>query len=156
MRHYATDSPEATARILALALLADGAIDLSELESLQRHKIVGKLGLDSALFDKVVHEFCEDMLSYAHQAPSGRHELDLESIDALLNEIRDPDKRNTLLSSMLNIINAEGMVLASEGRLISQALKVWHLQSRSEAASTALIENRPPISTRASSKKIAA
>ena len=37
MRHYTTDSPEASTRILALALLADGAIDLSGLRTLQSH-----------------------------------------------------------------------------------------------------------------------
>ncbi len=156
MRQYATDSPEATARILALALLADGAIDFSEVESLQQHKIIGKLGLDNSLFDKVVHEFCEDMLSSAHQAASGRPELDSESIDALLNEIRDPDKRNTLFSSMLNIFNAEGMILAGECVLIAQALKVWRLDSRSGPNSAELIQNQPHKTSRSSATKITA
>ncbi len=156
MRQYATDSPEATARILALALLADGAIDLSEVESLQQHKIISKLGLDRSLFDKVIHEFCEDMLSYAHQTPSGRHELDAGSIDALLNEIRDPDKRNTLFSSMLNIVNAEGVILAGESVLISQALKVWHLDSRTGPNSTGLIQNQPHKTSHSGATKITA
>ena len=50
MRQYPTDSPEASARIVALALLADGSIDLSEMESLQRHRIIGKLGFDQVWF----------------------------------------------------------------------------------------------------------
>ena len=55
MRHYTTDSPEASARILALALLADGAIDLSELRTLQSHDIAKCVGLDDFHFDKVIH-----------------------------------------------------------------------------------------------------
>lgn len=156
MRQYATDSPEATARILALALLADGAIDLSEIESLQRHKVISKLGLESSLFDKVIHEFCEDMLSYAHQTPSGRHELDAETIDALLNEIRDPDKRSTLLSSMFNIVNAEGVILAGESAIISQALKAWHLDSRTGSNAAELVLKQLHKTNHSSAAKITA
>lgn len=156
MRQYATDSPEASARIVALALLADGAIDLSEVESLQRHEIISRLGLDSPLFDKVVREFCEDMLSFTHLTASGRHELDVESIDALLNEIRDPDKQNSLLSAMLSIVNAEGMILAGEGVLISQALKNWHPQSRTASKPMQLSHNRAHKTNRSSAAEIVA
>ena len=130
MRQYPTDSPEASARIVAFALLADGAIDLSEIESLQQHRIIYKLGLDTSLFDRVVHEFCEDMLSCAHLTASGRHELDVASIDALLNEIRDPEKQSALLSALFTLVNAENTIQAGEGVLICEALKVWHRETR--------------------------
>jgi hypothetical protein len=38
MRHYTTDSAEAMSRVVALALLADGALDHSELESLTKSR----------------------------------------------------------------------------------------------------------------------
>ena len=72
MRHYAKNSPEASARILALALMVDGAIDLREAESLQRHRIIETLDLSKPLFDQVVREFCEDVLAFAGCTPSGR------------------------------------------------------------------------------------
>ena len=40
MRHYPTNSPEALARVVAIAMMADGAIDSSELKSLERHDII--------------------------------------------------------------------------------------------------------------------
>ena len=129
MRQYGTDSPEAIARIVALSLMADGAIDLSELESIQRNKIISALGLSNSLFDKVTHEFCEDMLIFGNRTAAGQYELDPESIDTLLKEIRDPFKQNKLLSSILTIVNAEGHVLAGECLLVSRALKVWHPDS---------------------------
>jgi uncharacterized tellurite resistance protein B-like protein len=135
MRHYPSNSPEAMARLVALALMADGAIDLSEVESLQRHKITKQLGLDDRQFDKVVHDFCEDMLAFAQPAPSGQLELDHECIDSLLDEIQDPDLQNRLLSAMLNIVNAEGNLMRGEVVLVSRAMKRWGLDLRATESS---------------------
>ena len=153
MRHYPTDSREATARIVALALLADGAIDLSEAETMQRHEITAKLGLDAQLLDRVVHAFCEDLLSSAHCTSAGQHELDPATIDALLGEIRSPALRMRLFSAILNIINAEGEVLSSEVLLLARALKVWSLDagtaSLAVASSPAAVTSSPASATRA-------
>lgn len=130
MRHYPSDSPEAMARIVALALLADGAIDLSELETMKRHEVTNCLGLDDRQFDKVVHDFCDDMMTFAHRAPGGQFELDQKSIDALLGEIRDPELQNRLLSVMLHIVNAEGKLSASEVTVVSRAMTRWGLDLR--------------------------
>ena len=46
MRQYPANSPEALARIVAIAMMADGAIDASELKSLERHDIIGRIGLE--------------------------------------------------------------------------------------------------------------
>lgn len=40
MRHYPTNSPEALARVVAIAMMADGAIDSSKLKSLERNDII--------------------------------------------------------------------------------------------------------------------
>lgn len=128
MRHYPSNSPEAMARIIALALLADGAIDLSELESMKHLDITKDLGLNDRQFDKVIHDFCDDMMAFAHRAPAGQLELDQKSIDALLGEIRDPELQNRLLSAMLHIVNAEGKLLASELAVVSRAMTRWGLE----------------------------
>jgi uncharacterized tellurite resistance protein B-like protein len=125
MRNYRPNSPEATARVIALALLADGAIDLSELKALEQHDIVGRLGLDHAGFDRVVHEFCEDMLTYAHRMPSSHLELETEIVNELLDEIRDPLLQRKVLRAMLDIVNADGRLAGGEAVLVSQAMKLW-------------------------------
>ena len=45
MRHYASNSPEAMGRLVALTLMADGAIDASELKQLDRKDTIRRLGL---------------------------------------------------------------------------------------------------------------
>jgi hypothetical protein len=127
MRHYRSNSPEATARVIALALLADGAIDLSELKALERHDIISRLGLDHTGFDRVVHEFCEDMLIYAHRMPSNELELDAETIVDLLDEIRDLLLQRKVLRAMLDIVNADGRLAGGEAVLVSQAMKLWDI-----------------------------
>lgn len=127
MRHYPSDSPEAMTRVVALALLVDGAIDLSELETLRRNDIVNRLGIDHARFDKVIHEFCDDMLAYVNLKPSGQYELDPQSIGHLLADIEDPKLQKKVLSVMLDIVNADGNLARSETALVAQAIKHWQL-----------------------------
>jgi uncharacterized tellurite resistance protein B-like protein len=144
MRHYPSDSPEAMARIVALALLADGAIDLSEIESLEQHDIVSRLGLDQSGFDKVVHEYAEDMLTYANYMPSGQLELDEDTISLLLGEIRNPLLREKLLRSMLDIVNADGRLAGGEAVLVSKAMKLWEIDLYEVSHGPALRSRRWP------------
>ena len=125
MRNYPTNSPEAMARIVTCALLADGAIDVSEFEALEQQKIVGQIGLDQAAFDRVVHEFCEDLMTCAYRTMSGRLDLDPESIELLLGDIENPALRARTLWMMFGLVNADGSVTSDEARLLSQAARVW-------------------------------
>ena len=148
MRHYPADSRDATARIIALALMADGAIDLSEAESMHHHRIAAGLDLDNALLDRVVHQFCEDVLSCAHLTPAGQHELDPATIESLLDDIRDPVLQAKLFSAILNIVNAEGQVLGSELLLVSRAMKVWSLESGASRDTRELLKGAPSVAAR--------
>ena len=144
MRNYPSDSPQAMARIVALALLADGAIDLSEIESLERHEIVSRLGLDQSGFDKVVHEFAEDMLIYANRMPSGQLELDQDATALLLGEIRNPLLQKKLLRAMLDVVNADGRLAGSEAVLVSKAMKLWEVDLYEVSQGHALRSRRWP------------
>lgn len=129
MRHYSADSREAVARIVALAMMADGAIDRSETESMKYHQIAASLGLDDILIDRVMHEFCEDLFSFAALTPTGQHQLDPATIDGLLADIGDPTLQAKLFSAILNIVNAEGQLLCGEVMLVERVLKAWPLVS---------------------------
>ncbi|MDQ5960267.1 MAG: hypothetical protein QG592_1349 [Pseudomonadota bacterium] len=127
MRHYAPDSPEASARIIALALLADGAIDLSEIDSIRHYKIVEKIGIGDECFNKVIRDFCEDMLVSAHRTTAGQLELDRDTVVELLGDIRQPAEQHKLLRSILDIINSDGSLAGSEAVLVSEAMKRWEI-----------------------------
>jgi len=128
MRHYTTDSAEAMSRVVALALLADGALDHREVESLSRHGIFDRLQIAPATFDRVVHEFCDDLLQCARAPNVGQIELDRELVDHLLEDIRSPQLQQQALGAIVDIVNADGCLNGGEAIVISEAMSLWGLE----------------------------
>jgi uncharacterized tellurite resistance protein B-like protein len=137
MRHYPSDSPQAMARLLALALLADGLIDTSELDLLDDRRTVASLGLDSAGFDEVFYRLCADMLRTGQRMTSGRLDLDADTIDRMLDEVRNPLLRKKTLRAMIDIVHADRQLAGGEAALIARALKRWALDMDQLAANSA-------------------
>lgn len=112
-------------RLVALTLMADGAIDASELKQLDNKDIIRRLGLSEANFDKLIHELCDDMLTSAQRTPAGQLELDAEYIDLLLAEVQHPRMQKQLLRMMLDIVNADRKLSGGEAVLVAEAMKFW-------------------------------
>lgn len=127
MRHYPADSPKAAARIIALALLADGAIDPSELATLKRRRTLDRLGLDEPEFDAVIRDLCEDLMVYSHRAAAGHLEIGREALREVLAEIRHPKLRKRLLKIVLDIANADSELAGGEAVLIASAAECWSI-----------------------------
>lgn len=125
MRNYPSDSPEAMGRLVALILMADGAIDASELKQLDHTDTIRRLGLNEASFDRVIHELCDDMLTSAHRTPAGQLELDVENIDLLLAEVQHPILQKQVLRMMLDVVNADTKLSGGEAVLVAEAMKFW-------------------------------
>lgn len=128
MRHYKTDSASAAGRIVALCMVVDGNMAPSELQALQRSRLLEYIDIDIDTFHDLVGDLCQDMLS-----TSVKHEhveLDGATIDALLGEIHDPVLRRALLRAMWNIADADGVLADAEAKLLSRACAVWSAESR--------------------------
>ena len=130
MRHYPSDSPEAMTRVVALALLADGAIDPGELEALKGSACCFRLGLDTCRFEQIVDEFCDDLLVCGNRKPTGQYDLSEECVHGLLDDINDPKLREQALGIMLDIISADGVLVHEETALIAQVIDCWKLGYR--------------------------
>ena len=141
MRHYPSDSPESMGRLVALTLMADGAIDASELKQLDHKNIIRRLGLNETRFDKLIHELCEDMLSSTYRTHSGHLELDPDSIDLLLAEIQQPLLQKQLLRIMLDVVNADHKLSGGEAVLVAEAMKFWGIDLH-EVSDTAVAPPR--------------
>ncbi len=128
MRNYTTDSPEAMSRVVTLALLADGALDRSELDSLEKHDLLGGLNIHPETLDRVMHDFCNDLMQCARAPNIGQIELDHELIDHLLGDIRSPDLQKQALSAMIDIVKADGCLNGGEAILVAQAMSRWGLE----------------------------
>lgn len=127
MRHYPSDSAEAVARVVSLALLADGGLDNSELRTLEQRAILEQLKVGDDTFDRVLHEFCDDVLLTARAPNVGQIELDGDVIDGLLADIGSPALQRQALRAILDIVAADRCLNGGEAVLVSQALSRWQL-----------------------------
>ena len=144
MRHYTTNSPEAMGRAVAIALMADGAIDSGELITLERQDIINRIGLEADRFSKVLSDYCEDILISAHRLPNGQLELDSHTIGLLLDEIRDPVLQKKVVRAMLDIVNADRRLTGGEACLVAQALRLWDIELY-EVRDTSIPCHRQPL-----------
>ncbi|MBL8487004.1 MAG: hypothetical protein JNK22_07965, partial [Rhodocyclaceae bacterium] len=61
LRAYPPDSPRAMARLVALAMLADGRLEERELAALDRRGVLTALGITRADFNQVLFDLCQDL-----------------------------------------------------------------------------------------------
>ena len=125
MRSYPADSPDAMARIVVLALLADGAVDISEMTLIEKQQIIRRIGLDQQGFDRVMGEFSDDLQEDAWLDETKHLEIDNEKLDQLLNEIKQRPLQKKLLRLILEIIDADRLVDGGEAVLLTRAIEIW-------------------------------
>ncbi|MFT3847710.1 MAG: hypothetical protein QM739_03260 [Propionivibrio sp.] len=130
MRHYPSNSPEAMTRVVALALLADGAVDPGELEVFKGNTCRFRLGIDPCRFEQTVDEFRADVLSDGKRTAFGKYGLSEGCIRGLLAEISDPNLRKLALGMMLDVAGADGALAREEKALIAQVVDCWQLGYR--------------------------
>ena len=123
MKAYPVNSPEAAARVLAMAMLADGQYSMTEIRSLDRQQAPARLGLESEAFKAVVDGFCEDLLL----ANSGQWtgELDPATRRQLMGEITDPALQDQILQMCEGLILADGHLADGEVDLLDALSAAW-------------------------------
>lgn len=127
LREYPVDSPRAKARLIVLALLADGRLEKSELDSLERRGVYATLGLSREDFVAVLYDFCSD----AAQLPTDRqsYRLSPHVLDGLFAEVGNPEARKALFLHIFQIITSDGDLSEGEQQLFWKAVDAWHLRS---------------------------
>lgn len=126
VRTYPQDSPQAAARIVAMAALADGHMCSSEAERLTG--VAATLGLQSAEWQTVLRSFCEDVLVNAPLGWSSAN-LDAPTIAALLGEIRDPALRRTVVDLCAAIVAADSHHAEGESLVLKAAKTHWRMDA---------------------------
>ncbi len=128
MRHYDTDSTPAAARILALTVLADGGLDRTELDTLMHTDLARRLGLGSVEFERILREYCDDLLLGAHYMDGMRLKLADEVLDQILEDIAEPALQQALLRAMQDIVSADGVETPAEVEVLARALEKWRMR----------------------------
>jgi len=128
VRPYANNSPQAAARIVALAMLADGDICMAEVGVLDRLGAHAQLGLETEQFHVVVHDCWKELLSAAHLTWADACQVHPQSLVERMAEITDPELRLTVLGLCVAVIEADGHVAESESVVLEAVLERWGLQ----------------------------
>ncbi len=126
LRAYPVDSPRAKARLIALALFADGRVDAAELESLTRHDVFADIGITREDFFEVLYDFCADAIGL----PEGRgnYLMSPALLDTLFAEVGSAGERQKLVRLIFDVIRSDGHLAAGEARLFWKALDSWRLR----------------------------
>ncbi len=65
------------------------------------------------------------MLRTGQRMTSDRLDIDADTIDRMLDEVRDPLLRKKTLRAMMDIVHADRQLAGGEAALIARALKRW-------------------------------
>ena len=126
MRSYPRNSPEAAARVVALALLADGHLSLVEIDALELHGVAARVGLSGPAFREVMHGLCEDLLVQSPMVWKDNSQIDPQLVRGLLAEIDDPGLCAELMHLCRTVIEADRHVADSEALMLSTAFVHWN------------------------------
>lgn len=127
MRPYPRNSPQAAARILSLAALADGSLSPIELATLEQIDAYGQLGLHPLQMQEVMRGLCADLLGQARLMQSSVCSIDPDTLNEVLAEIDDVQLRLTLLQLCVAVIEADACIEAGESLVLLAALEQWNL-----------------------------
>ena len=125
MRTYPENSPQAAARLLAMALVADGNYALSEIRALDRLNAARQLGLPPQDLKAVIDAFCEDLLLGALGEWLGSSQLDAATRQALLAEVTDPALRTTIIALCEAVVAADGHLADGETAMLDSLTRAW-------------------------------
>jgi uncharacterized tellurite resistance protein B-like protein len=128
MRHYQENSASAAGRIVALAMVVDGALAPAELRALTRTRLLEHIDIDIDTFHGLLEDLCHDLLTSSVE--QGHVVIDAATMDSLLAEIGDPDLRRRLLRAMWAIADADGVLADAEATLLARACAMWSVESR--------------------------
>ncbi|PXW95194.1 tellurite resistance protein TerB [Sphaerotilus hippei] len=127
MRSYPRNSPEAAARLVTLALLADGDLSRIELQAVETLQVHQRLGLDREALREVLHDFCDDLLS-THRPWGESCRIDPQTLAGLLAEVDEPALRRLVLQLCVAIVEADRHVAEGESMVLVAAVEQWGLQ----------------------------
>ena len=125
MRTYPPNSPHAAARVLAMALLADGNYSMTEIQALDRLKAVKRLGLGAAEFKEVLDGFCHDLLAAHRGSWTGSALLDPHIRSQLVGEITSPYLQTEVMELCAEVIKSDGHLADGELAMIDSLSGAW-------------------------------
>lgn len=125
MRRYPTNSPEARARIVVAVLMADGSLDVSEIDQMARKHLTEMIGVSGDVFEQVLHDYCDDILMTGQRSESFERKLSLDVFSLLLAEVTDSFMQLRLTAVILDLISVDGDLCPHELSMVGRLMASW-------------------------------
>lgn len=125
MRTYPQNSPQSAARIIILAMLADGHLSQSELDILEARDAYRQLGLSRDDLHTLLHTFCEDLLTGLPWVDASHFKP--EALQHWLEEVSDTELRKKVLQLCAQVIEADRHIADAECEVLVNLLEQWGL-----------------------------
>ncbi|WP_290873191.1 TerB family tellurite resistance protein [Aquabacterium sp.] len=127
MRTYLRNSPEAAARVVALALLADNHVSRDEMNAVRRFDIPGRLDLSHQAFMGVVQTLCDELLSESGHIWQGVQHLPQGTLHQVLDEVDDIGLRLIVLQLCAAVAESDRHLAEGESRMLHTVADHWDL-----------------------------
>lgn len=131
LRSYPVDSAHGAARIVALALVADGRMSPLETAALEAWQAAERLGLSRSQWHAVIDDLCADLLGPARSEDEGC--IPTEVLDAVLDQVQDPALRRRVLRLCSAVVHADRRVDEAESFVLLAAIERWDLPADDRA-----------------------
>lgn len=131
LRSYSRNSAEAAARIVALALIANGrveAVETAALDALRGHE---RLGLTRLQWHGVIQDLCDDLLGPARCGAESCISGNL--LERMLDEVQDDSMRRTVLRLSSAVVHADCQVEDGESFVLLAMIERWGLHPDDQA-----------------------
>lgn len=129
-RPYPRNSAEAAARIVALALIANGRVKAVETAALDALRAPERLGLTRPQWHGVIHDLCVDLLGPDRCGEGGC--IPGELLDRMLDEVDDDATRRLVLRLCSAVVHADRQIDDGESFVLLAAVERWGLHPDDE------------------------
>ncbi len=122
---YPRNSPQAAARIVALALISNGKMQPSELEALADSDANVQLALTGTDWHDVVHDLCVDLLLMAKHGTHCR--LDPSLMEQAFDQVDDVALQRRVLRLCMAVVQADGIIDDGESAFLLTVVDCWEV-----------------------------
>lgn len=127
MRRYDTNSPHAAARVVALTLLADGAVSRCERGMLFRLQTGERLGVDNVEMQLVLEDLARDLYEFGTPAWGDAGALHPLIVQCVLDDVTDPVLRREVLAICESLASVDSHLSDGECLVLDRAHSHWRL-----------------------------
>lgn len=131
LRPYPRNSGEAAARVVALALIANGRIKAVEAAALDALDAPARLGLTLSQWHDVIDDLCTDLLGTARCGNEIR--IPSAMLDSVLDQVDDGDSRRLVLRMCSAVVQADSQIDDGESFVLLAAIERWGLRPDDQA-----------------------